>query len=143
MTAVLIGAAVWVAASLVLGRSTVSGAAAEIERLRSEIERLQNWKIQALIVLNKWDDVWDVAGFPGALGMSKAECVADEIRRLRAMTAEQALVHDAWLTERSLADQLADALRAVTHDRPTAHTDSVWSDIQSAMGAYEEARREQ
>jgi hypothetical protein len=42
--------------------------------------------------------------------------LANEIERLRARTAEQALVHDAWLTERALADQLAEALRIVVRD---------------------------
>jgi hypothetical protein len=44
--------------------------------------------------------------------------------------------------ERALADQLAEALRAVRADRPTAHTDAVWFGINTALETYEEARRE-
>jgi hypothetical protein len=43
--------------------------------------------------------------------------------------------------ERALADQLAEALRAVRHDRPTAHTDNVWTAINQALEIHEEARR--
>ena len=62
------------------------------------------------------------------------QCVAceaaDEIERPRAMTAEQSQVHDAWLTERSLADRLADAL-----------ADHMRGDDHPAYTAWEEARR--
>ena len=44
--------------------------------------------------------------------------------------------------ERVLADQLADALRTVLHDRPSAHTDNVWAVINHALITYEEVRRE-
>jgi hypothetical protein len=43
--------------------------------------------------------------------------------------------------ERALADQMAMALAAVKADRPTAHTDKVWSAVCDALAAYEEARR--
>ena len=59
-----------------------------------------------------------------------ANAAADEIERLWAMTAEQAQVHDAWLTERSLADKLADAL-----------ADHMRGDDHPAYTAWEEARR--
>lgn len=43
---------------------------------------------------------------------------------------------------RASADQLANALRAVQHDRPSAHTDGVWAAINQALITHEEARRE-
>ena len=93
-----------------------------------------------------WQDVTDQA--------------ADEIERLRAeivrLTAEveriegqQKLRADmAYLfkaerdDERRLADQLAAALFAVKHDRPSVHTDNVWAVINHALITYEEVRRE-
>ena len=42
---------------------------------------------------------------------------------------------------RASADQLANALRAVQHDRPSAHTDDVWAAINHALTTHEEARR--
>lgn len=53
----------------------------------------------------------------------------DEIQRLRG--------------ERALADQLANALFTVQHDRPSAHSDHIWAMMNHALEAYEEARREQ
>ncbi len=44
--------------------------------------------------------------------------------------------------ERALADQMAGALRAVKHDRPTAHTDKVWSVVCDALDDYGKARRD-
>lgn len=43
---------------------------------------------------------------------------------------------------RASADQLANALRAVQHDRPSAHTDDVWAAINQALITHEEARRD-
>ena len=66
---------------------------------------------------------------------------ADEIERLRALTAEQALVHDAWLTERSLADQLAVALAA--QGSASFDEDTNLNIKRLALDAFKEARREQ
>lgn len=44
--------------------------------------------------------------------------------------------------ERRLANQLADALKMVLHDRPSAHTDNVWAVINHALNTYEEVRCE-
>jgi hypothetical protein len=54
-----------------------------------------------------------------------------EIERLRA----------AATAERVLADQLAKALRIVKADRPSAHTDEVWSVMSNALNTYKKARR--
>ena len=87
---------------------------------------------------------------------AKCDCLgceaADEIERLRAeverLEGQRKLRADlAYLfkaerdDERALADQLADALRTVRHDRPSAHTDNVWAVINHALITYEEARR--
>ncbi len=40
-------------------------------------------------------------------------------------------------TLEALTDQLAEALRAVRSDRPTAHSDAVWGGIMFALDAYE------
>ena len=73
------------------------------------------------------------------------------MERLRAENAElqdgQILnrwpLHKMLSAERALADQLAEALRGVLHDRPSAHTDNVWAVINYALNTYKEARREQ
>ena len=44
------------------------------------------------------------------------------------------------VAERALADRLAHALRAVRSDRPTAHTDDVWSVINHALSAHQLCR---
>ena len=49
---------------------------------RSELERLRAWKAEAMVVLNEWEAAWEAAGRPGALGSSKAQATAEEIRRL-------------------------------------------------------------
>ena len=78
---------------------------------------------------------------------------AAEIKRLRSILAtvseEREVYRNAQIStesgyhaERALADKLAEALRAVRADRPTAHTDAVWFVINTALGTYEEARRE-
>lgn len=51
---------------------------------RSEVQRLRQWKREALIVLRDWLAVWDAAGRPGELGESLAKATAAEVRRLRA-----------------------------------------------------------
>jgi hypothetical protein len=73
--------------------------------------------------------------------------LASEIKRLQGENDE---LHDDVMrllnernAESALADQLAEALRAVRHDRPTAHTDNVWTAINQALEIHEEARREQ
>jgi len=50
---------------------------------RSELERLRAWKAEAMFVLGQWEQAWEAAGRPGALGTSKAIATAEEIRRLR------------------------------------------------------------
>ena len=63
----------------------------------------------------------------------------DEIDRLRAMTAEQAHVHDAWLAERSLADQLAVALAA--QGSASFDEDTNLNIKRLALEAFKEAHR--
>ena len=70
-----------------------------------------------------------------------------EVDRLRdeMSTMHRTVVHDCCVqvqSERRLADQLADALKMVLHDRPSAHTDNVWSVINHALNTYEGVRHE-
>jgi len=41
----------------------------------NELERLRQWKAEAMEVLGQWEQVWEAAGQPGPLGGSKAEAV--------------------------------------------------------------------
>ena len=52
---------------------------------RDEMQRLQQWKREATLVLDEWEAVWDAAGRPGRPGESKAVAV----RRLLEMRARQ------------------------------------------------------
>jgi len=42
------------------------------DAMTAEIDRLRQWKAEAMIVLAEWDEVWEAAGKPGPLGGSKA-----------------------------------------------------------------------
>ena len=74
----------------------------------------------------------------------------DIVQQLRELAADVIEARDATIAtliadlaaERALADQLAEALRGVLHDRPSAHTDNVWAVINYALNTYNEARRE-
>ena len=76
----------------------------------------------------------------GFIAVTEESTIAmlDEMERLRAMTAEQALVHDAWLAERDLADQLAEAL-GNSHDDPDGRFNR---QAVNALAAWEEARHD-
>jgi hypothetical protein len=41
----------------------------------NELEQLRRWKAEAMIVLAKWEQVWEAAGQPGRIGDSKADAV--------------------------------------------------------------------
>ena len=49
-----------------------------------EVERLRRWKAEAMTVLADWEAVYEAAGKPGPLGVSKARAVLAEVERLRA-----------------------------------------------------------
>ena len=56
-----------------------------IDRRDAEIERLRQWKREAIEVLGSWDVVSGlVTPAPEDLGRSKSDLVAQEIQRLRA-----------------------------------------------------------
>lgn len=109
---------------------------ARLGDLHAEIERLRQWKAEASTVLKQWhqiaDDIISQLDADDCLGRRLPDIVDEEVARLRALTAEQALIHDAWLTERDLADRLADAL--ADHMRGEDHP---------AYTAWEESRRNQ
>lgn len=50
---------------------------------RDEIERLRQWKNEAMVVLAEWDLVWIAAGEPGRLGGSKARAVMQVLEERR------------------------------------------------------------
>lgn len=69
----------------VLGAQWQSARDAErIRELEAEAEQLRGWKAEARAVLGEWEQTWEAAGRPGALGASKAVSVREEIGRLRA-----------------------------------------------------------
>lgn len=71
----------------------------------------------------------------------KAE--VERIEGQRKLRADMAYLFKAERNdERALANQLADALKMVLHDRPSAHTDNVWSVINHALNTYEGVRHE-
>jgi hypothetical protein len=49
-----------------------------------KIERLEQWKADAITILDGWDDVWEAAGKPGPWGASKHESTRDYVAALRA-----------------------------------------------------------
>lgn len=69
-----------------------------------------------------------------------------EVKRIegqRKLRADMAYLFKAERNdERALANQLADALFAVKHDRPSVHSDRVWATLKDALEAHDEARRE-
>lgn len=98
----------------------------------------------------QWNSETEAVWLAQANSELRSEVLAlkQEIERLRAemSTMHRTVVHDCCVQVQSecrLADQLADALKAVQHDRPSAHTDNVWAVINHALNAYEEARRGQ
>lgn len=73
-------------------------------------------------------------------GHEAVESLAAELVALRSRceTAEVAVnalraSRQGW---KDRADRLAAALQAVTHDRPTAHSDAVWEQIKAALAEW-------
>ncbi|MFA7265748.1 MAG: hypothetical protein WC054_05500 [Candidatus Nanopelagicales bacterium] len=52
--------------------------------VEAEQDKLARWKAEAMIVLAGWDEVWRVAGCPGALGESTSTATAKHIDALQA-----------------------------------------------------------
>ena len=46
----------------------------------TELDRLRQWKSEAIAVLDEWEAVWVAAGKPGRLGQSKAAAVRQLFR---------------------------------------------------------------
>lgn len=98
------------------------------ERLRDEIDRLQQWKREATIVIERWDALWDLLGQPGRIGEFRQTGVHDEIVALRQRLAETqpileaaeawTVAFDTYPDERDIdlvtevQDDLANAVRA-------------------------------
>lgn len=51
--------------------------------LLEEIHRLEQWKREALQVLDGWEGVWEASKRPGTLGGLKSRAVLEEIQRLQ------------------------------------------------------------
>lgn len=50
--------------------------------LVTEVERLMDWKRDAMRVLNGWDRVWEALGEPGPLGQMKSDNALAAVQRL-------------------------------------------------------------
>jgi hypothetical protein len=53
----------------------------------TEVERLREWKAEAMTVLGDWEAVWEAAGRPGQLGGSKAQGVREWVGEVVALLA--------------------------------------------------------
>jgi hypothetical protein len=53
-----------------------------VREARHTIERLLQWRAEAIHVLNEWEDTWADIGRPGPLGHTKAAGVLAEFRRI-------------------------------------------------------------
>lgn len=49
--------------------------------IEGELARLEGWKFEAMVVLGKWDEVFEALGKPGAIGASKADASLAEVNR--------------------------------------------------------------
>ena len=84
--------------------------------------------------LRRWDD--------GGISTHHNDCIDTHWRCAILFAADAIEERDAEIMRlRASADHLAQALRVVLHDRPSAHTDNVWAVINHALITYEEARR--
>ncbi len=61
-----------------------SFADAAMAAMQNEIRRLRRWKVDAMSVLNMWDDAYERADITGLLGRRKPDLMVEEIQRLRA-----------------------------------------------------------
>lgn len=50
--------------------------------IREERDKLQQWKMRAMVVLDEWETVWMAAGSPGIVGQSKASAVLQFIHEI-------------------------------------------------------------
>lgn len=57
--------------------------------LLDEVQRLQAWKAEAIVVLDGWDEVFDRCAFPATIGDLKSAAVGSFIDGLRARIARQ------------------------------------------------------
>lgn len=58
-------------------------ASVECAEAADEVERLRDWKEQAILVISRWDDMWELVGRPGPLGASRPANVRALIERLQ------------------------------------------------------------
>lgn len=99
----------------------------------------------------KMGDTWMVQPatlMRGFIAVSEESTIAmlDEIVYLQtefSAVLGDAIAKDAEIMRlRAGGSEMADALRMVIHDRPSAHADDVWLAVNKALMAYEEDRHE-
>jgi len=61
-------------------RAQAEGANVLVEQLRAEIERLQRWKVEATVCLDRWHEVAELVPCP--VGVLEWDAVRSEIERL-------------------------------------------------------------
>jgi len=61
--------------------------------LQAERDKLARWKAEAMTVLAGWNQVWEDAGRPGALGESTSAATAKHIERLQAAIDKVLALH--------------------------------------------------
>jgi hypothetical protein len=72
-----------------IGVEYIEDAEDQAERALNEIDFLRRWRAEAVQVLDEWERVWEVAGRPGRLGVSKACAVAELLDDYRTGTDDQ------------------------------------------------------
>lgn len=102
----------------------------EAAELLDEVERLRDWKTQALTVLAEWEATWEAMGMPGRLGQSKAVATREAFR-------DVAVERDRWKGRWSAAVENADeqwaqivrllaAQDSVTAERDRLQAEAEW-----------------
>lgn len=65
------------------------GVAAEFQRLNRQIKELENWKREAIEVIEQWDEVYDLVKTGATdLGKTKSSIVAKHIQNLESLLRE-------------------------------------------------------
>ena len=82
-----------------------------------ELEKLRQWKAEAMVVIAGWEKVWEAAGCPGPLGGIKSESLLPLVRLGQAVEAVNGRWK--WYMDADLAEQFRDAIYAeAERDKP-------------------------
>lgn len=60
----------------------------EIDEQRAEARKLRWWKSEATTIIGWWEDAFEAAKIPAALGQFKSKAMLDEIVRLRGLVEQ-------------------------------------------------------